>query len=319
MNTRLTGLIAAPFTALNPDGSLNLAMIELQARALVDHGVSGAFICGTTGEGMSLSLDERLQVAEKWMAVAPRSLRVIVHVGHQTVADSRTLAAHAERIKAYAFATIGPAFFRATNLEQLVQFCAEVAGGAPNLPFYYYHMPSMVGGDLPMFDFLKLAGKRIPNLVGIKFTHENLMDYSRCLNFEGGRYNILIGRDEILLAGLALGATGAVGSTYNYMAPFYQQVIQAFKAGDWETARRAQSQAIEVIAIMSRRGGLSAAKAMMKLVGLDCGPVRTPLQNLSPEAFESLTRELERVGFPSAVLKATSIAPAQAAVAGVPK
>ncbi len=158
--------------------------------------------------------------------------------------------------------------------------------------------------------FLKLASKRIPNLAGIKFTHENLMDYSRCLNFEGGRYNILIGRDEILLAGLALGATGAVGSTYNYMAAFYHQVIQAFQAGDWETARRAQLQAIEVIAIMSRRGGVSAAKAMMKLVGLDCGPMRPPLQNLSPEAFESLTRELERVGFPAAVLASSHHVPA---------
>src|SRR6478735_11082608 len=118
MNTRLTGLIAAPFTAMHSDGSLNLSMIERQARLLADNKVSGAFICGTTGEGMSLSIDERLQVAEKWMVVAPRQLRVIVHVGHHTVGESRTLAAHAEKIKAHAFATIAPTFFRATNLEQ---------------------------------------------------------------------------------------------------------------------------------------------------------------------------------------------------------
>jgi N-acetylneuraminate lyase len=319
MKIRLNGLIAAPFTALHADGSLNLSMIERQARALADNGVSGAFVCGTTGEGMSLATDERLQVAETWMTVAPRSLRVIVHVGHHTVAESRTLAAHAEKIKAHAFATIGPTFFRATNIEQLVEFCAQVASGAPGLPFYYYHMPAMVGVELPMFDFLKLASKRIPNLAGIKFTHENLMDYSRCLNFEGGRYDILFGRDEILLAALALGATGAVGSTYNYMAPFYHRVMEAFKAGDWDAARQAQSQAIEVIAIMSRRGGLSAAKAMMKLVGLDCGPVRAPLQNLSPEAFESLTRELERVGFPAALARNNEPSPKRTFEAAIQK
>lgn len=300
MNTRLNGLIAAPFTALNADGSLNLPMIERQARALVANGVSGAFICGTTGEGMSLSIDERLQVAEKWMATAPRQLRVIVHVGHHTVAESRTLAAHAEQIKAHAFATIAPTFFRATNLEQLVDFCAQVASGAPSLPFYYYHMPAMSGADLPMFDFLKIASQRIPNLAGIKFTHENLMDYSRCLNFEGGRFNILFGRDEILLAALALGAPGAVGSTYNYMAPVYHRVIEAFNAGDFETARNFQTLAINIIAVMNRRGGLAAGKAMMKLIGYDCGPVRAPLQNPSPEALESLTRELKAVGFPLA-------------------
>ncbi len=304
MPTKLTGLIGAPFTAMNVDGSLNLAMIERQAKALVENRVNGAFICGTTGEGLSLTTDERLQIAEHWLAVAPRQLRVIVHVGHHTLCESRTLAAHAERIKAHAFATIGPTFFRAANLEQLVDYCAQIAAGAPSLPFYYYHMPAMSGADLPMFDFLKLAGRRIPNLAGIKFTFENLMDYSRCLDFEEGRYNILFGRDEILLAAVAMGATGAVGSTYNYMAPVYHQMLDAFHAGDLGAARRFQRLAIRIIAVMSRRGGLAAGKAMMKLIGLDCGPVRAPLQNLSPEALESLTRELEQVGFPSQVGKA---------------
>src|SRR5882672_1095540 len=110
MTTRLSGLIAAPFTPMNPDGSLNPSLIDKQAGALAENHVAGAFICGTTGEGPSLTIDERLQIAERWMNAAPRALRVIVHVGHQTVADSRTLAAHAERIKAHAFATIGPTF-----------------------------------------------------------------------------------------------------------------------------------------------------------------------------------------------------------------
>ena len=301
MKQKLTGLIAAPFTALNADGSPNLDMIEHQAKLLVENKVNGAFICGTTGEGMSLSMDERTKVAEKWMVVAPHSLRVIVHVGHQTISVSQSLAAHAERIGACAFATVGPTFFRATNIDQLVNFCAQIASGAPGLPFYYYHMPAMTGADLPMYDFLKAASPRIPNLAGIKFTHENLMDYSRCLNFEEGRFNILFGRDEILLAALAMGATGAVGSTYNYMAPLYHRVIEAFNAGDLETARKFQTQAIQIIAVMNRRGGLAAGKAMMKMIGYDCGPVRAPLQTLSPEALESLTRELKAVGFPLAL------------------
>jgi N-acetylneuraminate lyase len=166
------------------------------------------------------------------------------------------------------------------------------------LPYYYYHFPAMAGADLPVIEFLRLASKRIANLAGVKFTCENLMDYGRCLRFEAGRYDILFGRDEILLAALALGAKGAVGSTYNFMAPFYVRVVEAFKANDLETARRFQAQAVEVIAIMSRYGGLPAGKAMMKLVGVDCGPMRSPLQNLSPEAFQSLKRELEQVGFP---------------------
>jgi len=316
MKSRLTGLIAAPFTPMKADTSLNLELIPRQVESLAASGVNGAFICGTTGEGMSLSMDERLLVTETWMRSAPRQLRVIVHVGHHTVAVSRTLAAHAEKLNAAAFATIGPTFFRATNVEQLVDYCAQVATGAPGLPFYYYHMPAMTGVELSMYDFLKLASPRIPNLAGIKFTHENLMEYSRCLNFDDGRFNILFGRDEVLLAALAMGAIGAVGSTYNYMPALYHRVIQAFEAGDMETARKYQSQAIQVIAIMSRRGGLAAGKAMMKLVGLDCGPVRAPLQNLSAEAFESLTRELERVGFPDQINGTTKPAASPLETAG---
>jgi N-acetylneuraminate lyase len=303
MQIKLNGLIAAPFAAMNADCSLNLPMIEHQARALAENNVNGAFICGTTGEGLSLTTHERIQIAEKWMSAAPRSLRIIVHVGHQSLNDSRQLAAHAERIGASAFAVIAPTFFRVTNLEQLVEYCAQVADAAPGLPFYYYHMPAMTGADFPMHDFLKLASRRIPKLAGIKFTHENLMDYTRCLNFEAGRFNILFGRDEILLAAWAMGATGAVGSTYNYMPAIYHRMIEAFTGGDVETARGFQSMAIQVINVMSRHGGLLAGKAMMKMIGLDCGPVRAPLQNLSPEALESLTRELQHVGFPPEATK----------------
>jgi N-acetylneuraminate lyase len=299
----LTGLIAAPFTALHADGSLNLPMIKRQANALVESGVVGAFVCGTTGEGMSLTTNERLQVAQAWLAAAPSSLKVIVHVGHSSLDETKVLAEHAQKIGAAAFACIGPTFFRAGSVEQLVEYNVLVAAAAPDLPFYYYHFPALAGADLPMADFLKLADQRIPNLAGIKFTHENLMDYSRCVNLNRGKYNILFGRDEILLAALALGATGAVGSTYNFIAGFYNRVIEAFKAGDLETARRFQAQAVEVIAVMSRRGGLPAAKAIMKLIGLDCGPVRPPLQTLSPSAFESLKQELHAIGFPAAANK----------------
>jgi N-acetylneuraminate lyase len=303
MKTRLTGLIAAPFTPMLPNGGINLGMIEPLAQALAANNVAGAFINGTTGEGASLSTEERLQIAQEWVRVAPPSLRIIVHAGHQSIVDSRALAAHAQQIEAHAFATIAPSFFRINNIEQLVDWCAQIAGAAPSLPFYYYHFPVMTGADLPMIDFLKAAGRRIPNLAGIKFTHENLMDYRRCLDFENGRFDVLFGRDEMMLAALGMGATGLVGSTYNYLAPLYHRLIDAFRTGDFDTAQRLQSDAIEVIAVMSRRGGLAAGKAMMRLIGLDCGPVRAPLQNLITEGLAALQRDLKSVGFPLAAPK----------------
>jgi len=297
----LRGLIAAPFTAFTPQGDLNLASIKQQARCLADNGVRGAFICGTTGEGFSMTTEERMQVAERWVAAAPKGLKVIVHVAHNSLGDSQKLAAHAQEIGVYAVASIGSTFFRPASVEQLVDFCVPSAAAAPKLPFYYYHMPAMTGANLPMIDFLRVGSRRIPNLAGIKFTDENLMSYTQCLNFEDGRFNILFGRDEILLAALALGATGAVGSTYNYMAPIYHKVIETFEAGDISASRRWQKLSIQIIAVMARHGGLPAGKAMMKIIGLDCGPVRPPLKNLTEVEFESLRQELERVGFPGQV------------------
>jgi N-acetylneuraminate lyase len=304
MKPRLNGLIAAPFTALLPDGGLNLAVIRQQADSLVADGVNGAFICGTTGEGLSLTTAERMQVAECWVTAAAGRLKVIVHVGHNSLGESQELAAHAEKIGADAFATVGPTFFLPASAERLADFCAQVAAGAPDLPFYFYHMPAMTGVNLPMIEFLKSASKRIPNFAGIKFTDENLMSYSQCLNFEDGRFNILFGRDEILLAALALGGTGAVGSTYNYMAPLYHQLRAAFERGDLVSARRHQSAAMQIIAVMSRHGGLPAGKAMMKMIGIDCGPVRPPLQNLSPGELENFRRDLQQAGFPLPARKA---------------
>jgi dihydrodipicolinate synthase/N-acetylneuraminate lyase len=204
-STHLKGLIAAPFTAFHLDGTLHLEMIDRQAHSLAANGIVGAFVCGTTGEGLSLTTEERMQVAERWMAAAPASLRIIVHVGHHAIGDCQRLARHAAEIGAAAIGTLAPSFFKAACVSDLVDFCSGVASSAPELPFYYYHIPTMTGVSLPCVDFLTAAGGRIPNLAGLKFTFENLMDFLACVQLEGGRYDVIFGRDEILLAGLALG------------------------------------------------------------------------------------------------------------------
>lgn len=296
-HTPLTGLIAAPFTPFHADGSLNLAVVEKQAASLVANGVAGAFVCGTTGEGVSLTMAERLQVAERWRQVAGGILRVIVHVGHTALGEARALAAHAEKIGAQGVATLAPYFFKPGNAEDLAAFCAEVASAAPALPFYYYQIPSMTGVSIPAADFLRAAAPRIPNLAGVKFTFENLMDFAECVRLDGGRYDIVFGRDEILVAGLSLGARGAIGSTYNFMAPIFHEIIAAFEKGDLAEARKKQAAANAIIQIFIRHGGLPAGKAMMKMIGLDCGPMRLPVRTLNEKQEAQLRTELDAAGF----------------------
>ena len=294
---RLTGLIAAPYTPMRPEGGINLDPVGDYAHMLAANGVRGAFVCGTTGESMSLTVEERLRVAERWRDTAPDELDVIVHVGHTCLADCKALAAHAQGIGARAIGAMAPFFFKPAGLEDLVGFCAEIAAAAPKLPLYYYHMPSMTGVDFCMTDFLTLASPRIPSLRGIKFTFEDLMDFGRCVTLDEGKYNMLFGRDEILLTGLWLGADGAVGSTYNYAAPLYHKVIRAFESGDRVVAQAEQSRAMEMSAVLTRFGGGVAGKAAMSIIGLDCGPVRPPLRSLTEQQCDSLRAALDRVGF----------------------
>jgi N-acetylneuraminate lyase len=123
------------------------------------------------------------------------------------------------------------------------------------------------------------------------------MDFSRATDYSGGKFNVLFGRDEILLPGLALGARGAVGSTYNFAAPLYLRIIDAFNRGDLVSARRDQARAIDFIRVLDRHGGLAAGKSVMKLIGVDCGAVRLPLRALSRDDETSLRTGLEKVGF----------------------
>lgn len=295
--SHISGLIAATFTPMHEDGSINLDMIEKQSESLIANDVSGAFVCGTTGESLSLTLEERMKIAERWQQVAGEELIIIVHVGHNCLPYSQKLAAHAQRIGAHAVASMAPCFFRPTNIEELVAICREIAAAAPELPFYYYHIPSMTKVEYPMVDFLRAAKDKIPTLAGVKFTFEDLMDFEQCLRMDNGRFNMLFGRDEILLAGLSLGATGAIGSTYNYAAPLYHRIIEAYKTGDMTTARKEQARSQAMVKNLHKFGGLPTSKAIMKMIGLDCGDVRLPLQNLTKKQYERVYANLENIDF----------------------
>ena len=154
-----------------------------------------------------------------------------------------------------------------------------------------------------MIDFLAAAGRRIPNLAGIKFTHSDLMDFQQCLAVDGGRYDILWGTDEALLGALAVGAVGAVGSTYNYAAPVYHKLMAAFQAGDLAAARRHSWKTVALVAVLLRFGVQAAGKAPMDLRGAPLGPTRPPVTPLSAEAREALfaaVADLGVIGSPSA-------------------
>jgi len=302
MNTHINGLIAAPSSPMKQDGSLNLRLIPEYAKRLADNNLSGVFICGSTGEGASLSISERMSIAETWINYAPQQLKIIVHVGATSQIDAIELAKNAQGLGAYAIAATGPAYYKPSNAKQLAQFIKPIAQSASNLPFYYYHIPGLNHNNISVYKFLKEASD-IQNLAGVKYTHEDEMEYKLCSQYKNGKYDILYGRDETLICGLVLGAKGGVGSTYNYIPALYYKIIDAFNSGDLNYANELQVISMQIIQVYLKYGGIPAGKAIMQLVGLDCGPVRSPLTSLNAKEIQQMEKELKKIGFYDWALK----------------
>ncbi|MCM5528295.1 dihydrodipicolinate synthase family protein [Parasegetibacter sp. NRK P23] len=295
----LEGLIAAPFTPMHDDGSLKLSLIPIYYEMLKANGVKGAFICGSTGEGVSLSLKEKKLVVEAWAIHTKNDpdFTAMPLLGGTCLADCIELALHAREAGMDAVSFTAPFYFKPASVQLLAACCREVANAVPDLPFYYYHIPVLTGVNFPMIDLLKAVDENLPNFAGIKYTHEDFMDFLSCMNFANGKYDMLWGRDENMLSALALGTKAAVGSTFNYAAPLYYQLMDAFRNGDLKTANRLQQTSIDMITLLGKYGGIATGKAYMKLLGIDCGSFRLPVRNMSAEAYTAFKTEVEQLGF----------------------
>ncbi|MCC9609158.1 dihydrodipicolinate synthase family protein [Blastopirellula sp. JC732] len=294
---RLTGLIAATYTPFDAVGQLRLEQTPQMVEHLIAAGVSGLYVCGSTGEGMSLTSAERRLVAESYVQAADGRLPVIIQVGHNSVVEAKQLAAHAQAIGADAVSATCPSYFKVQSAQLLVDCMREIAGGAPNLPFYYYHIPVLTGSSIDIAQFMQLGGQQIPNLVGLKYTDTKLHEFQQCLKLQNERFDVVWGCDEMLLGALASGSTGAIGSTYNIAAPLYHQIIAAFEAGDWNEARALQNQAIEMINAIGTFPFHSAMKAILGMLGYDFGDCRLPQRALTPDEKIRLRELLCQVGF----------------------
>lgn len=293
---KLGGLIAATYTPMQPDGELNLSQVEPFVEHLRRQTVSGLYVCGSTGEGISLTGDERRHVAEAFVNAAA-DLPVLVQVGHNSLREAQDLARHAQSIGANAVSANAPSYFKITDVDTLVASMQEIACGAPDLPFYYYHIPHLTGAAVDMLAFLERASDRIPNLAGIKYTAPTLHEFLACQQWNDHQHTLFWGSDEMLLSALVMGATGAVGSTYNVIGRVFAQVIEAFEAGNLDSAREFQTKANLFIRTVYKYPFHSAMKVILGTMGVDCGPCRLPQNNLSNAQQIDLRRDLESISF----------------------
>jgi N-acetylneuraminate lyase len=294
---RIEGLIAATFSTFNKDGSVNPGLIQPLVEKLINDGIKGIYICGTNGEGPNLTIEERMLIAEEYARVINKRILLLVHVGHSSIAESRKLAEHAQRIGADAISSVAAFYFKPDSVETLVNSMAEIASAAPYTPFYYYHIPHLTGVAMDLTEFLRLGEQRISTLAGIKYTASTLHEYQACLNYKQGKFDILFGFDEMLLPALSVGAKGAIGSTYTFAAPMYIDILDHFKQGRIKQAQESQFHAIEMIRCLSKYSPIPTQKAILKLMGMDLGPCRLPLTTLTEKQVVELKGSLEQARF----------------------
>jgi N-acetylneuraminate lyase len=300
MSLTLKGLIAATYTPFKEDGSLNVGVIKDYVDYLVDAQLSGLYVCGSTGEGVNMSVDERKQVASAFVKATGGRVPVIVQVGANSLADCRELASHAQSIGADAISANAPSYFKVDSPSVLAEYMAELSAAAPNTPFYYYHIPAFTGSSVDLLRFMECAETSVPQLVGIKYTDLKVFEFQEAMNFKNGKYQLLWGCDEMLLSALAVGAVGGVGSTYGQIPRVYRAVISAWEDNRIDDARREQLKSVEYVKILNRYGNLhSAQKAVLKKVGFDMGACRLPIPPLDSEGCAKLYADLDVLGFPA--------------------
>ncbi|XP_037626845.1 N-acetylneuraminate lyase isoform X1 [Sebastes umbrosus] len=296
---QLTGLVAATFTPLTTEGEINLSVIGPYIDYLTEkQGVNNIFVNGSTGEGLSLTVEERKTLAEDWCVKAKdKKVQVIVHVGCMSLKDSQELAQHAEQIGADAIAVMAPFFLKPKNADVLRSYLQEVASAAPTRPFYYYHIPAITGINVLVRDLLEGIDELIPTFRGVKFSATDLMDFGQCVSYIQPNWSLLYGVDEQLLAGLAMGADGAIGSTYNYAGCHINKLIAAFEKGDLVQARTIQFRMQEILRFAIKLGfdiGVNK-QLMIVLSGLSLGPPRLPVMPCPHDIAVSIAQKYRHI------------------------
>jgi len=293
------GIWVATLTGMNPKtGKADTSSIDAYARLLEKDGASGVFINGTSGEGLSLTTQERIDVAVAWKHAIEKTKKLgfIVHVGSTSVEQSKELAAHAEALGVDGISGIAPCYLKPANVDILVKICEAIASAAPKTPFVLYHFPGMTGvTNYLLRDFLTKGKPLIPTLEGAKFTHTDMLDIERSIHHPLGPFSIFAGYDQALLPNLTVGAVSAIGISYNVLTPRYNRIFEYFAKGDLASASKEQERLNIWYEIAERYNLIPVHKALLRLKGVDLGPVRLPLVDLTDAQLKSLLDELKHI------------------------
>ena len=284
MNLPLKGILPALVTPLNDDHTLNEAALERLLEHVYSAGCHGVYVCGSTGEGQLLAASTRRRIVEIVARLSPPGRQMIVHVGAWSPAESHELARHAKTHGAAAVSCLRP---QNTSFAETLEHYRALAC-ATELPLLAYYFPAQAGGTLSLEELRQLCA--LPGVVGLKFTDYDLFTLS--LLVREGR-TMFHGRDEMLAAGLLMGACGGIGSIYNIVPRWFVELYECALAADWAGARLLQDRINDLIAVLVSLPFMPALKRTLDWQGLHGGPALAPRLPLSREQESRLIAALE--------------------------
>ncbi len=291
MFEQFQGAWPALLTPATPEGGVEVGALKELTAYLLEKGVDGFYLCGSTGEGVFLSVLERQRVVEAVSEVINGRVPIIVHVGAIATRDAVCLAEHARDVGAEGVASILPPFRR--GLAETYVHYEAIATAVPELPFY----PYLFGGETDALSLMKELLVRIPNVAGAKYTGPNMYELQALVNLRDAGWTIFSGMDQQCLFAAMFGSPANIGSTLNLMPGAYRALRAAYEGGDVIGARDLQVRVNRVTRILQEYGIFGAIFEALRYLGLDCGQPRLPHTPFSPERRPEFHAALEAVGF----------------------
>ena len=286
----ISGLFAASVTPYKSDGTINFSALEALMRRNISEGAAGFFAGGSSGECFMLSESERVAVFEAACAFRGET-NIIAHVGAVSTSEAIRYAKAAKGFGAQYISATPPFYYGFSNA-QIAQFFYDVVN-AVDMPIMVYNFPGNTGKVFNLKD-PDIRGLLSSDAVwGIKHTDYNLFGLERIREINPNLV-IMNGYDETMVAGLALGAVGSVGSTFNVMLPHYLKIYNAFLAGERDTALALQTKANNIMEAFCNVGLIAAIKYVLKEQGIDAGVPRKPFVPLTPEQEGYIREALQR-------------------------
>ena len=281
------GIIAAMTTPFLENGEVDIKALEQETEFLIQSGVDCLYPCGTTGEMLFMTCEQRECVAETVIRKAAGRVVVFIHTGAQRLEDTLRLSCHAGRAGADAIGVVTPSFFGLTQGE-LEEFYKTVSKAVPqDFPMYLYNIPQCSGNDIQTETCRRIA-EACPNVVGIKYSFADVHRALEYLQIRDGDFSVLVGFDRLLLPALAMGCGGTVSGAATVFPEPLVEGLKAYREGNIEQARRWMKEADGIIRALQAGTRMSIFKAAQQMRGLIGGHVHKPLSDLSEVEREEL-------------------------------